>query len=281
MEHIPFQETIKGLEIDQIIRDQEYSMTTRHFHDTYELYFLLEGRRYYFIDKETYLAEPGDVVLIQPNQIHKTSTTGDSYHNRILLQIKSPVFDPAFVQNGFLPLKELYARQGEIIHLSREDRLRTEQLLLQLKDEIHRKQKHHQSMVTIKLMELFILLSRYQRSAVFYQENQKVQTVKHQKVHEVADYLTAHPEEDSSLEQLSARFFISKSYLTRIFKEVTGFTVTEYRNITRIKKAQQLLTHGDYSVTELSELLGFESMTYFERVFKKHTGLSPLQYRKQ
>ncbi|MEG0369713.1 MAG: AraC family ligand binding domain-containing protein, partial [Hungatella sp.] len=34
-------------------------MTSRHFHDTYELYYLLEGERYYFIDKETYLVKQG------------------------------------------------------------------------------------------------------------------------------------------------------------------------------------------------------------------------------
>ena len=40
MERVVFREAIQGLEVEQVVRDFEYSMTTRHFHETYELYFL-------------------------------------------------------------------------------------------------------------------------------------------------------------------------------------------------------------------------------------------------
>ncbi|MCI8837672.1 MAG: cupin domain-containing protein, partial [Hungatella sp.] len=94
MEQVVFQGGMEGLTVDQVIRDYEYSMAARHFHDTFELYYLLEGQRYYFIDKQTYLVKAGDVVLIKPNQIHKTSMAGISYHNRILFQISSQMMDP-------------------------------------------------------------------------------------------------------------------------------------------------------------------------------------------
>ena len=97
MERVVFREAIQGLEVEQVVRDFEYSMTTRHFHETYELYFLKEGERYYFIDKETYLVKSGDVVLIKRDQIHKTSMAGSSYHNRILLQMRSEVCDLSLI----------------------------------------------------------------------------------------------------------------------------------------------------------------------------------------
>ena len=46
------------------------------------------------------------------------------------------------------------------------------------------------------------------------------------------------------------------------------------------EKAKELLAGSEYSVTEISELLGFESVTYFERVFKKLTDKTPLKYRR-
>ena len=84
MEQVAFQGKIDSLEFSQVIRDYEYSMVARHFHDTYELYYLLEGQRYYFIDRQTYLVKAGDVVMIKPNQIHKTSltTTGSCSRSR-------------------------------------------------------------------------------------------------------------------------------------------------------------------------------------------------------
>ena len=53
------------------------------------------------------------------------------------------------------------------------------------------------------------------------------------------------------------------------------------KNVSRIKKSQQLLLHSDCSITEVSDLLGFENLTYYERVFKKYTGVTPLKYRKE
>lgn len=280
MENILFCENMKGLEIDRVVRDHEYSMVTRHFHSTYELYYLLEGERYYFIDKETYLVKQGDLVLIKPNQIHKTSLAETSYHDRVLLQIQGEMLDPFLKVNGFPVLEELYS-MGVIVAVSGQERAEIEALLLQMGDELARKTIHHEAMVKLKLAELFLMISRHKASAAFYQENQRAQTIKHQKVHEVADYLLDHPEAGETLEELAKRFFISKSYLSRIFKEVTSFTVNEYRNISRIKKAQNLLVHGDYSVTEIAGMLGFESITYFERVFKNYVDMRPLQYRKE
>lgn len=281
MEQVVFQETMEGLEIDQVIRDHEYSMVTRHFHDTYELYYLLEGQRYYFIDKETYLVKKGDVILVKPNQIHKTSQAANSCHNRILLQITGEMLDPFLKKNGVATLAELYAAGNSIIAIPENDRKKIEIPMLQIIEELTKKKKNYQLMVRLRLMELLIQLSRYRPAAAFYQENQKVQSIKHQKVNEVADYLLNHPETSETLEGLAKRFYISKSYLSRIFKEVTSFTVNEYINVNRIKKAQNLLIHSDYSVTEISEMLGFESITYFERVFRKYADDAPLKYRKK
>ena len=64
MEQTVFSEKMAGLTIDEVIRDYEFTMQTKHFHDSFELYFLLEGERYYFIDRETYHVKKGMVVLV-------------------------------------------------------------------------------------------------------------------------------------------------------------------------------------------------------------------------
>ena len=280
MEQVGFQGKTDSLEFSQVIRDYEYSMVARHFHDTYELYYLLEGQRYYFIDRQTYLVKAGDVVMIKPNQIHKTSMAGESYHNRILLQIKGQVMEPFLKASGMGGMDAVYVEDAMILSIPEEERKDVEGLLLQIWKEIQERQRQYEVGVKLKLTELFLVLIRCQKKSSFLGENQKVQTWKHQKVHEVADYLLNHPETDESLEELARRFYISKSYLSRIFRQVTSFTVNEYKNINRIKKSQQLLLHSSYSVTEISVLLGFENLTYYERVFKKYTGMTPLKYRK-
>ncbi|MBS6643102.1 MAG: helix-turn-helix transcriptional regulator [Clostridiaceae bacterium] len=274
-------EEMEGFMIERVTRDEEYSMQYRHFHDGYELYFLMEGERYYFIDKETYRVEKGMVVLVKRNQIHKTSMAQKSYHDRILVHLREEIFDPFLKANGLFTLEELFETNYGVLGIRPEDWEQTGQLLMQIHRELKRKMGNYQMMVKMKMAEILLLLYRNRKTAKFVQESQKVLTVKHQKVHEIADYLLNHCETNENLEELAARFYISKSYISRIFKEVTGFTINEYQNVSRVQQAKHLLLHSEYSVTEISERLGFESITYFERVFKKYVDTTPLKYRKK
>ena len=282
MEQILFQNSMEGLEMERVVRDYEYSMVTRHFHATCELYYLVEGERYYFIDKQTYRIRAGDAVLIRPNQIHKTSMASESYHSRILLQIAESILDPVLRASGLGEMGQVFAGEAVIVSVPEKERPAVMELFAQIGRELQGRQRQYEAAVKLKLAELLLVLSRFQKRSVFEEEKQEVvQTWKHQKVHEVADYLLTHPETGESLEEVARRFYVSKSYLSRIFKEVTSFTVNEYKIISRIKKSQQLLPDSSCSVTEISEMLGFENMTYYERVFKKYVGMTPLKYRRQ
>lgn len=281
MEEIRFKGQIQGLEMDRVMREQEFSMAVRHFHDTYELYYLLEGERYYFIDQETYLVKSGDVVLIRPNQIHKTSCAGTPRHERILLQIEESMVEPFLRVCQAGTMEELFHLGAAVIKTDREEERQIQSLMEQLETELSVRQEFQKGAAGLLVTRLVLLLFRCRQKTSWYQEPETVQTWKHQKVHEVAGYLMKYPETQESLSQLADRFYVSKSYLSRIFKEVTSFTVNEYKNISRIKKSQELLTGSRYSVTEIAEILGYETVTYYERVFKRYTGMTPLRYRKK
>ena len=83
-----------------------------------------------------------------------------------------------------------------------------------------------------------------------------------------------------SLDELASRFFLSKYYICRVFKEITGYTVSEYINIHRVQNAKRYLEETDYSVAEISDLVGYGSMTHFEKTFKTYMTIPPLKYRK-
>lgn len=256
-------------------------MKSRHFHDTYELYFLEEGEGYYFIDRETYLVRAGDVVLIKPNQIHKTSMERVARHGRLLLQITEAPMDAFLRGNGFMTLEELYDKKGRIVSLGERAGAAVKELMIRVGEEIRDRQRGYDLMVRLKLLELLAVLWRCGEDAPPEREERVAQSPKYQKVQEVAEYLQANPGTRESLDQLAGRFYISRSWLSRIFREVTGFSVSEYANMVRVKRAQKLLAHGDYSVTEISELVGFESITYFERIFRRYTDRTPLGYRRE
>lgn len=84
-----------------------------------------------------------------------------------------------------------------------------------------------------------------------------------------------------SLEDVAAHVFMSKTYLSKIFKEELGCKFTEYVNRVRIEKSRALLKDSSFSLAEISNLCGFEEQAYFSKVFKNDTGLTPGKYREK
>lgn len=82
-----------------------------------------------------------------------------------------------------------------------------------------------------------------------------------------------------SLNEVAQHVFVSASYLSHLFKQVTGNTVTEYLNRIRIQTAQKLLKQTTQKIYEIAEQVGFSDSHYFSIVFKKSTGISALEYR--
>lgn len=96
----------------------------------------------------------------------------------------------------------------------------------------------------------------------------------------IVEYVDGHYREHLSLELLAGKFNISLSYLSRQFKAETGISFSQYLTDKRIVYAAYLLEHTGLSMTEISEMAGWQDVFYFSKVFKKHRGISPLNYRK-
>lgn len=280
MDQILYRCEIGGLAVERIVRQQAYSMASRHFHAAYEIYLLLDGERYYFLGSETYPVQAGNIVLIRPGCIHRTSQSGGTAHSRILLHIDARFIDPVLAAAGIPSIHDIFGADYRILLLSEEIRNRLLSRISRLVQELQQKDRDYETAARLETAGLLLELWRAGAS-VLSMLSQPVQTQKHQKVHEAARYLTEHPETQESLEELSQRFFISRSYLCRIFKEVTGLSVNEFRTVSRLKRSQQLLLHSSESITEIAARTGFESLTYFERVFRKYTDTTPNRYRRE
>ena len=100
-------------------------------------------------------------------------------------------------------------------------------------------------------------------------------------VAEVKEYLEQHYAEKITLDELSTRFFINKYYLTRVFKEQFGQSITAYLTSLRITHAKQLLRFSEKSVEEIGLECGLGQLHYFSRVFKEVEGVPPSIYRSQ
>ncbi|MBU5595360.1 AraC family transcriptional regulator [Amphibacillus sp. MSJ-3] len=82
-------------------------------------------------------------------------------------------------------------------------------------------------------------------------------------------------------EEISKHLHLNYSYISTVFKKVTGKTINQYQNELMVERAITLFNQTDANITEVSERLHFSNPFYFSRVFKQVTGISPSLYLKQ
>jgi len=92
-------------------------------------------------------------------------------------------------------------------------------------------------------------------------------------------YIETHLGEDLSLNRLGEVVFLNASYLSRVYKQLTGTGLTEYITDYRIAKAKQLLADPGLKIQEIGSRVGFDSPSYFGQVFKRKTEMTPQEYR--
>ncbi|MBE0340499.1 response regulator [Paenibacillus sp. 28ISP30-2] len=98
---------------------------------------------------------------------------------------------------------------------------------------------------------------------------------------EVRRYMDSHFAEQITLEQLAKNFFVSKEYMSKVFKQEYGQNVTDYIVQRRMEKAREWLADKQISIKAVAEMAGYEDVSYFYRVFKKHFGMAPGEMRKE
>ena len=95
----------------------------------------------------------------------------------------------------------------------------------------------------------------------------------------IRDYIEEHLEENIRVSEICAHLGYSKTYLSRIFHEASGDTMSNYIVLRKIDRAKRLVREQKMNFTEISEHLGFNNPQYFSRVFKRVTGMSPSEFR--
>lgn len=99
-------------------------------------------------------------------------------------------------------------------------------------------------------------------------------------VQRVIDFLNENMAKNISLETASGIAGVNPFYLSKLFREETGYTFVSYLSERRMDKAKQLLLETDLSIKEITAEIGYNDQNYFSKLFKTKFGISPTDYRK-
>lgn len=261
------------LSIQHMKRKGATAMPRPHSHSSVELYYLLDGERVYFVDGRVVTVRKGELILIAEGELHSTASSEVAEFERILIH-----YDRDVLPSSLRPLDLLAGeRRFRVFALTLRERTEAERILRRMLEECSQAKPYYDACCQSLLAELVVLLGRCDRDPSANVPRDSL----HHKVSEIASYLREHYRESLTLEETAKRFYVSSSYLSRIFHRLTGFGFREYILHLRVREAQRLLAGTRMRMNEIAPAVGFEYLSHFNKAFKKATGLTPMQYRKQ
>lgn len=248
-----------------------------HLHDGFEIYYLISGDVNYFVEKKIYELKKGDVIITNKSEIHKPHFKSDKTYERIIVQFSKDI-PILFGTDNYNLLNCFNNRQKGENNLIRLNRDIHEELLVlfdKLEKTSHDKNPSDKILRNTYLIQILVLLN----NNFVNTNNSDINTNIPRKISPILDYINENLNSDLSLNSIEEIFFINKYYFSRLFKKSTGINPHEYIVYKRLAWSKELLAEG-YSVTEVSNMTGFNDYANFLRVFKNAIGISPGLYRK-
>ena len=248
------------------------SLCPLHYHDELELLLIRQGHFVATVDECDYHLGAGDVVFINSGVPHSTYAATPAESG--LIQFRENDFF-----NTDITKIIKYSVKFNNLNDSKIRVLRNAELYESI-DRILTEYGERKPAYEIFIRsEIYKILALLYRMNVLVDTEEFFQTKEVQKILPALEYVNRNYSEEITLEAVSLMLGFDPSYFCRIFKLATGATFTEYLNFVRICKAEKMLSHTDSSILEISETVGFSSVSYFNRVFKKYRNCSPRSYR--
>lgn len=253
--------------------------TDYHSHNFVEIAYVAGGSGTHIIKGKPFEVQKGNITLINfdvPHQfvagnsellIYNCVFTPDYLgamfaESRNFFDAKDHFLLGNFLDQGFESYINVIAGSGENAHVLN--------IFERMLKEYESKQIGYKEIMRGYLIELLVLIFRLQI---------RTGTGSSQKLLESLDYINNHFTEEIKLEVLADMSNISVSHFCRLFKSLTGVTVTGYVQSLRMDEACRLLGATDKNVVEIASDVGYSDMKHFYSVFKKVTGKLPKEFR--
>lgn len=251
-----------------------------HWHNDLEINLIREGEAVFQVYQKSYRVRTGEGFLLNRNVPHSCSSPGNEHvrYSTILVRpdflygdfgsdVERKCFQP-FLQNSALPCIYLtgFDENGKEIL----------QKLNQVEEAFDRKRFCYELKIKGLLCEAFamILYGHRQELTKFVPAN--LQEL--ERLEKMLNYLNMHFTEVISLQDLADQVHLSREVCCRLFKKMTGKTITGYLEEYRVNKSFSLVQSGQYSMTQITEMVGFSNPSRFASAFRKRFGCNPGEY---
>lgn len=245
-----------------------------HIHDCYEIYYSISGGKQFLIDNRFYSINPGDLFIINQYESHKITQIDKEIHERIVLSVH-PDYTKK-LSTSDTDLDECFSKRSSRFSHKLALSASEQQRFLYLVGKITESNGYgHDLIEQAAFIELMLFIATIADSAKSSATD--IQKTYNPQVIDIINFINANITNSISLETISKQFYLSESYICRIFKQACGTTINKYITARRISIAKAALCDG-VSVFDAYTESGFTDYSNFYKAFTKAVGMSPKKY---
>ena len=233
-------------------------------HNYWELTFIDNGELITNVDGEDYQLKEMDLILYAPGQFHNQTSGGNSSCSYLTIMFEMDIPDSYLISNRvYHAHRDIHTALNNFIKLSTNDMLYNNELML-----------CYLKVLIIRILQYDFLNSSPVASTPMQQR------FENELLNEIILYINDMIYEQLTIEDICTKFSISRSSLQTLFKNNVGVAPKQYISDIKLKKSKLLIKENTYTISEVSRMLGFNSIHYFSRKFKQQYGITPTDYAK-
>lgn len=267
---------IDRIMIDKVRRGDYSPLQPDHYHNFFEVFYLLSGECRFLLKDSLYQLKRGDLVFIAPGELHHSLYYPNSSCDIIMMYFKKEhVNYELFTQ--CLPKEaagELHSFMGSVPILYMED---FHGMLNRMLLENSSIDEYSPAFMRCYLQEVLLTLMRH---SVMNEKEPELLNSRDADILLATKYIYKNFRKPLTLEEVSGIASLSPTYFSKKFKQTTGMGFKEYLNFVRLKHAQAALLTTSNTITDIALEYGFNDSNYFKDLFKKVYGKSPREFRK-
>ena len=260
---------MKYLEIYERVFENTSETDPIHIHGHLEIFTLLEGQLDYMIDGVIYQMKVGDVAVVSAGAPHAKKITHSGHLRFAVINVENGFFTEAKCPE----YSEFFAHLDTTEHLIKADSAKEIGLhsaFARLSSYTEGYRHTETPIAACTVLEILYLIA----GGSFTRDYSE-----HPTVRRIIEYIGKHYRESISLADISSRLYLSKYYVSRLFKAHTGMTVMEYLTGKRLYEFDRLINAGE-TMTAAALSAGFPDYTSFYNAYKKAHGVSPRKHLK-
>lgn len=246
-----------------------------HYHTFHKLIWFLSGTANYGIEGRSYPLEAGDVIFVPQGCVHRPEAQPGAPYERVILYLSAEYLTR--ISTPECPLESCFSlatARFQFVLRPQSQRQLLRQTFGALETAASQAGFGQSLLAQSVLMQLLILLRR----AMDEQPQAVPSLAADEKIAAIMQYLSQHPTQAISIDDLASRFFISKYHMMRRFRAETGYTIHAYLISKRLVLAREQIAAGT-PVLQAASACGFGDYSAFCRAYRRQFGHPPSSAR--